>query len=204
MNDLVLSGDKIEKIEGVLSGTLSYLFSEFTNASSFSAIVFKAKELGYTEPDPRDDLNGIDVGRKVTILGRLIGMRLDLSTLSVQNIVPEELRSISSVEEFMSRLPEFDAHFSKLKQQAAEQNCVLRYVGTVNVVNPAETGVKLKMFPKDHPLGSLEGSDNIISFTTKYFPNPLVIQGAGAGAAVTAFGMFSDVLKVVQSHAGPL
>ena len=104
----------------------------------------------------------------------------------------------------MQLLPEYDLHFNSLKQEALDKNCVLRYVGTINPSNPSECSVKLKMFARDHPFGSLKGSDNLVSFTTKYFPNPLVIQGAGAGAAVTAFGMFSDVLKIAQSIAGPL
>ncbi|KAJ3296954.1 hypothetical protein HK104_000999 [Borealophlyctis nickersoniae] len=200
LKHLVETGDEIIKIEGIFSGTLSYIFNNFssTDASAapqkFSDIVSVAKENGYTEPDPRDDLNGMDVARKVVILGRVAGLNLDLSTLPVENIVPAELRSFASADEFMSKLPGFDAHFSELNEAAKREGAVLRYVG---VVDPkGNSSVKLIKYSASHPFASLKGSDNIIAFTTKRFPNPLIIQGAGAGAAVTAFGMFSDVLKI--------
>ncbi|KAJ2129771.1 Homoserine dehydrogenase, partial [Coemansia sp. RSA 921] len=152
---------------------------------------------GYTEPDPRDDLNGMDVARKVTILGRVAGYELSTNTLPVENIVPEELRSVSTADEFMARLPEFDEHFKKLNDEALASGSVLRYVGMVDGVNN-QSSVKLARYPLDHPFASLKGSDNIIAFTTERFPNPLIVQGAGAGAAVTAFGIFSDLIKVCE------
>ncbi|KAJ1977167.1 Homoserine dehydrogenase [Dimargaris verticillata] len=201
--DLVKTGDEIVKIEGIFSGTLSYLFNEFSSPTagasatkSFSDIVTVAKSLGYTEPDPRDDLNGMDVARKVTILARVAGLKVSLDDLAVENIVPEALRSAPSPDAFMQQLPDFDAHFSDLNDQAQHSKTVLRYVG---VVDPkGQSSVKLMKYPVDHPFANLKGSDNIIAFTTKYFPNPLIIQGAGAGAAVTAFGIFSDIIKVAE------
>ncbi|CAO3611371.1 unnamed protein product [Mucor hiemalis] len=207
LTDFVKTGDEIEKIEGIFSGTLSYLFNNFSTLTStgtpkpFSEIVSVAKELGYTEPDPRDDLNGMDVARKVTICGRLAGLELDLSTLPVENIVPEALQSITSTEEFMSKLPEFDDHFAKLNAEALSDNQVLRYVGLVDVKG-GQSGVKLAKYPATHPFASLQGSDNIIKFTTKYFPNGVIIQGAGAGAAVTAYGVFTDLLKIQERVEG--
>ncbi|CDS10629.1 hypothetical protein LRAMOSA11115 [Lichtheimia ramosa] len=205
--DLVKTGDEIQTIEGIFSGTLSYLFNNFSSLAadakkeSFSSIVKVAKELGYTEPDPRDDLNGMDVARKVTICGRLAGLDLDLSTLPVENIVPEPLQAVASADEFMAKLPEFDDHFSKLNEDAKKDGQVLRYVGLVDVKG-GNSGVKLIRYPASHPFASLSGSDNIIKFTTKYFPNGLIIQGAGAGAAVTSFGIYSDLLKIQERVEG--
>ncbi|KAI8819378.1 homoserine dehydrogenase-domain-containing protein [Fimicolochytrium jonesii] len=200
LDDLIATGDEIVRIEGIFSGTLSYLFNNFSSkewTDTFSKTVSVAKELGYTEPDPRDDLNGMDFARKVVILGRLAGLSLDLKTLSVENVVPEELRGVPTPAEFLEKLPSYDSHFDSLKKDAQKSNGVLRYVG---VIDPkGESSVKLKRYPLDHPFASLTGSDNIIAFTTKRFPSPLIIQGAGAGAAVTAFGMFSDLLKIARS-----
>ncbi|KAF9161585.1 hypothetical protein DFQ26_004403 [Actinomortierella ambigua] len=202
LNDLVATGDKIVKIEGIFSGTLSYIFNNFSTLDAsakpvkFSEVVSVAKELGYTEPDPRDDLNGMDVARKVIILGRVAGLDLSQETISVENIVPQELRN-TSAEEFMTKLPEFDAHFENLNNEAIQAGQVLRYVGLVDPVN-GKSGVTLARYPASHPFASLKGSDNIIAFTTERFPSPLIIQGAGAGAAVTAFGMYSDVLKIAE------
>ncbi|KAI8641228.1 homoserine dehydrogenase-domain-containing protein [Parasitella parasitica] len=208
LTDFVRTGDEIEKIEGIFSGTLSYLFNNFSTLTStaatpkpFSETVRVAKDLGYTEPDPRDDLNGMDVARKVTICGRLAGLELDLSTLPVENIVPKELQSIKSTDEFMAKLPEYDGHFSKLNAEALKENQVLRYVGLVDV-RGGQSGVKLAKYPATHPFASLQGSDNIIKFTTKYFPNGVIIQGAGAGAAVTAYGIFTDLLKIQERVEG--
>eukprot|EP01135_Chromosphaera_perkinsii_P007629 Nk52_evm85s914 gene=Nk52_evmTU85s914 len=197
LQNLVNTGDKIVRIEGIFSGTLSYIFNTFSTPSSnkpdsFSKIVQVAKESGFTEPDPRDDLNGMDVARKVTILGRVAGLELLLENLKVENVVPEKLRDCASAEEFMAKLPEYDAHFSDLNAKANKEGKVLRYVG---VVEPnGDSVVELRMYPFSHPFANLKGSDNIISFTTERYPNPLIVQGAGAGAAVTAAGIFGDIL----------
>ncbi|CAG8698122.1 8854_t:CDS:2 [Cetraspora pellucida] len=201
LKDLIRTGDKINRIEGIFSGTLSYIFNEFSKSGDdgqkFSEIVKVAKKNGYTEPDPRDDLNGLDVARKVVILGRITGMNMCLDTLPVENIVPEPLRNLATSSEFLSSLPEFDSHFDNLKQTAKNNNQTLRYVGVIDPIGD-ESGVKLVSLPLSHPFAALKGSDNIIAFTTQRFPNPLIIQGAGAGAAVTAFGIFSDILKIAD------
>ncbi|KAG0324103.1 hypothetical protein BGZ99_002208 [Dissophora globulifera] len=202
LNDLVNTGDKIVKIEGIFSGTLSYIFNNFSTLETsakpvkFSEVVSVAKELGYTEPDPRDDLNGMDVARKVIILGRIAGLDSTQETVKVENIVPELLRN-ASPQDFMSKLPEFDAHFEELNKEAVRSGQVLRYVGLVDPVN-GKSSVTLARYPASHPFASLKGSDNIIAFTTERFPSPLIIQGSGAGAAVTAFGIYSDILKIVE------
>ncbi|KAJ2660637.1 Homoserine dehydrogenase [Coemansia sp. RSA 1200] len=203
LSDLVRTGDRITRIEGVFSGTLSYLFNNFStpdaSGSSFSQCVAVAKASGYTEPDPRDDLNGMDVARKVTILARAAGLSaVGLDTLAVENIVPEPLRAVESADEFMARLPEFDAHFKALNEDALASGSVLRYVGSVDAVDPTRCCVRLSRFPHDHPFAALKGSDNIVAFTTERFPIPLIVQGAGAGAAVTAFGIFADLIKVCE------
>ncbi|CAG8436187.1 7095_t:CDS:2 [Funneliformis caledonium] len=203
LTDLIRTGDKVIKIEGIFSGTLSYIFNEFSKfdgeKKKFSEIVKIAKENGYTEPDPRDDLNGLDVARKVVILGRLAGKDLSLKTLPVENVVPEPLRTLSSATEFMSSLPQFDEHFEKLNATANNNQQVLRYVGVIDPIGD-KSEVKLVSLPSSHPFASLKGSDNIIAFTTQRFPNPLIIQGAGAGAAVTAFGIFSDLFKISDRY----
>ncbi|KAJ3271456.1 hypothetical protein HDV01_006662 [Terramyces sp. JEL0728] len=202
--DLVQTGDEIVKIEGIFSGTLSFIFNRFSQIGgpnvSFSDIVKEAKELGYTEPDPRDDLNGLDVARKVVILGRVSGLPLALDTLQIENIVPAELRT-AEANTFMEKLPDYDEYFSKLNSEALASKSVLRYVGSVD---PKGSSVALKKFEASHPFASLKGSDNIIAFYTKRFTNPLIVQGAGAGAEVTAFGMFSDVLKIAKAIYGPI
>ncbi|TPX57058.1 homoserine dehydrogenase [Powellomyces hirtus] len=200
LRDLIETGDDITRIEGIFSGTLSYLFNNFsspnppTTPSTFSQTVSTAKSLGYTEPDPRDDLNGMDVARKVVILGRCAGIPLDLTTLHVENMVPEQLRNAPNADAFMQQLPEADAHFAKLNEDARKEQCVLRYVGCVDP--NGQSSVKLAKYPLAHPFAALTGSDNVIAFTTRIFPSPLIVQGAGAGAAVTAFGMFCDLLKI--------
>lgn len=132
---------------------------------------------------------------KVVILGRVAGSELELSTLAIENLVPDALRTKNTLD-FMNDLPKFDAHFAALQDKATAKDCVLRYVGTVN---GTKSRAGLEMFPTSHPFASLKGSDNIIAFKTKRFPNGLIVQGSGAGDQVTAFGMFSDLLKIATS-----
>jgi homoserine dehydrogenase len=178
LSDLVLSGDKVIKIEGILSGTLSYIFNTFTSSNeNFSSIVIKAQQQGFTEPDPRDDLNGmgnlyliIDVARKVVILGREVGMKIEIEDVLVENIVPEELRELDT-KEFMNQLHTANEYFETKKTQAASRGKVLRYVG---VVEGGECRVELKEYESSHAFANLKGSDNVIAMTTRRFPNPLV------------------------------
>lgn len=202
LKDLVDTGDRVVKIEGVFSGTMSFLFNSFAPASGsggkWSAEVAKAKELGYTEPDPRDDLNGLDVARKLTILARLVGLPVESPTsFPVQSLIPQELESCSSGDEFLQKLPEFDDRMEETKAAAEKDGKVVRFVGSIDAATKA-VRVGLEMFDRSHPIASLKGSDNIISFTTERYPSPLIIQGAGAGGEVTAMGVTSDLLKVLS------
>lgn len=203
LKDLVETGDEVQKIEGVFSGTMSFLFNSFQPTSGgggkFSAEVTSAKEKGYTEPDARDDLNGLDVARKLTILARLAGLPVESPTsFPVQSLIPSELASCSSGDEFLQRLPEFDGQMEQLKKDAESEGKVIRFVGSVDVAK-GEVKVGLDKFDKSHPIAALKGSDNIIAFYTKrYGDNPLIIQGAGAGGEVTAMGVTADLVKVLR------
>ncbi|KAJ5683802.1 uncharacterized protein N7477_000147 [Penicillium maclennaniae] len=208
LKDLVATGDEVTRIEGVFSGTLSFLFNTFAPASGsskaqWSAVVAQAKELGYTEPDPRDDLNGMDVARKLTILARLAGLEVSRpDSFPIESLIPAELASLPSsadgISQFMARLPEFDAQMANIKDAAEKEGKVVRYVGSIDVANKA-VKVGLQYFDKDSAIAGLKGSDNIISFYTKrYGANPVIVQGAGAGGEVTAMGVSSDLLKVME------
>jgi len=196
LRDLIASGDRILKIEGILSGTLSYLFNTFDGAAPFSGLVLEAHRAGFTEPDPRDDLSGQDVARKLLILARQIGLKLDLSDVRVESLVPAPLRAGSFAESFFARLARYDHDVAARVERAAARGAVLRYVGLLEN-GSAEAG--LREFPRDHPMASAKGSDNVIAFTTeRYRQTPLVVQGPGAGADVTAMGVFSDMLKLLH------
>lgn len=203
LKDLVTTGDKVKKIEGIFSGTLSYIFNEFstTDASAqakFSDVVKVAKQLGYTEPDPRDDLNGLDVARKVTILARLSGLNVESPTsFPVESLIPKALESVQSADEFLTKLPEFDDDIQKVKEEAFADNKVLRFVGEVDLESNTAS-VKIGKYSFDHPFASLKGSDNVVSIQTERYPNPLIIQGAGAGAEVTAHGVLADAIKIAE------
>lgn len=202
VNDLVITGDKVEKIEGIFSGTLSYIFNEYSSPETkdvnFSDIVSVAKSLGYTEPDPRDDLNGLDVARKVTILARLSGALVESPTsFPVQSLIPKDLESVQSAAEFMEKLPNYDNEIQKLKDEAAAENKVLRFVGKVDM-QKNEVSVGIEKYDYSHPFASLKGSDNVISIKTERYQNPLIVQGAGAGAEVTAAGVLADAIKIAQ------
>lgn len=204
LNDLVNTGDKVVKVEGIVSGTLSYIFNEFStiegSSVKFSDVVVKAKELGYTEPDPREDLNGLDVARKVTILSRLSGYNVESPTsFPVESLIPKPLESVQSVDEFLKKLPDYDDELDKLRKEAAAEKKVLRYVGQVDLSGSNKSvKVGIEKYDASHPFASLKGSDNVISFQTERYSNPLVIQGAGAGAEVTAAGVLADFLKIAQ------
>ncbi|KAJ7810795.1 homoserine dehydrogenase-domain-containing protein [Mycena olivaceomarginata] len=209
LKDLVATGDKIVKIEGVFSGTMSYIFNEFSTGKpdgpAFSSVVKIARDKGYTEPHPADDLNGADVARKLTILSRIASSsssslpRLQsYAAVDTASLIPPALENISTGDEFLARLPEHDAHFASLRAEAAAAGAVLRFVGVVDAVN-GRVRAALERYPTTHPFAtSLGGSDNIIMFhTERYGARPLIVQGAGAGAAVTAMGVLGDLLRLV-------
>ncbi|XP_024970053.1 bifunctional aspartokinase/homoserine dehydrogenase, chloroplastic-like [Cynara cardunculus var. scolymus] len=203
LRDLLQTGDKIIRIEGIFSGTLSYIFNNFVDTRAFSEVVKEARAAGYTEPDPRDDLAGTDVARKVIILARECGLKLELSDIPVQSLVPDPLKATASVDDFMQQLPSFDADIANKRQAAEDAGEVLRYVGVVDVTNQKGL-VELQRYNKKHPFAQLSGSDNIIAFTTeRYNKQPLIVRGPGAGAEVTAGGVFSDLLRLAKNLGAP-
>ncbi|XP_015888525.3 bifunctional aspartokinase/homoserine dehydrogenase 1, chloroplastic [Ziziphus jujuba] len=203
LRGLLETGDRILRIEGIFSGTLSYIFNNFISGRTFSEVVAEAKQAGYTEPDPRDDLSGTDVRRKVIILARESGLKLELSDIPVESLVPEPLRACPSAEEFMQKLPQFDHDLATKRQIAEDAGEVLRYVGVVDVIKQ-KGEVQLRTYKKDHPFAQLSGSDNIIAFTTRrYKEQPLIVRGPGAGAEVTAGGVFSDILRLASYLGAP-
>jgi homoserine dehydrogenase len=190
---LIESGDRVDRIEGLLSGTLGYVLSEVGSGTPFSRAVRAAMSRGYTEPDPRDDLSGMDVGRKALILARLLGYTGELPRASVESLVPKWARALS-LEEFLARLPELDDAWRRRVERAAAEGAVLRYVATVT---PTRIAVGLREIPESSPLAAIKGSDNQLVFTTaRYKANPLVITGPGAGAEVTAAGVLNDILRL--------
>lgn len=198
LSDLIKSGDKIQSIEGVLSGTLSYIFSNFSSQFKFSELVLKARKAGYTEPDPREDLNGQDVGRKILILAREAGLTFELDQVSIENLVPEDLREIRTGEEFLQKLPDYDSIFHQRVLAAEKNNKKLRYIAVCELGEQPNLGVSLQEVGVDSPFWSLDGTDNMVSFSTeRYSKRPLVVRGPGAGAEVTAAGVFADIIRAV-------
>lgn len=202
LRDLIQTGDRLLAIEGVLSGTLSYIFNSFDGAKPFSIIVREARELGYTEPDPRQDLCGFDVARKLVILAREIGMQIEVDDVEIESLVPEKLRDLS-LAEFERRLPEFDEALHRRFLRAQEAGELLRYVA---ILNPDDgCGVSLRSFPRDHPFAGTHRSDNVVVFrTARYDKQPLIVQGPGAGPEVTAAGVFADLLRLASYVGGSL
>jgi aspartokinase/homoserine dehydrogenase 1 len=196
---LHLSGENITKIKGVFSGTLSYLFNNFSAKDApFSEILQEAIDNGYTEPDPREDLCGNDVGRKLLILARELDLQNEFEEISIQNLIPEHLRE-GNVSDFLTKLKEFDPIYDKIKAEQ-KPNHVLRYIGELSGDLQNDKGnleVKLVSVPSDTALGGLKGSDSFFEiYTESYGDRPIVIQGAGAGSAVTARGVFGDILRL--------
>ena len=194
LTDLVASGDEVIKIEGVLSGTLSYIFNELKKGKKFSNIVSDAMQKGFTEPDPRDDLNGLDAARKILILAREIGAQLELTDIEVENLIPEGLNKIKALGRFLSKLKNYDKIFEVRRSKAAKTGRVLCYIASFEN-GKAKVGVQ--EIGEDHPFYNISGIENIVSISSKYFnKKPLVIRGMGAGARLTASGVLSDILKV--------
>ncbi|MBT8108183.1 MAG: bifunctional aspartate kinase/homoserine dehydrogenase I, partial [Gammaproteobacteria bacterium] len=194
--DLIYTGDDVHSVRGIFSGTLAYLFNVYDGTRPFSEIVRMAKENGYTEPDPRDDLSGMDVARKLTILARELGLEIGIGDFPVRSLVPDALRDCS-IAEFLERLPEFDDEIDALYRKAAADNKQLRYVATLDAGGKA--GVGLEAVDEEHPFCNINLTDNIVQFVSdRYAENPLVVQGPGAGPEVTAGGVFSDLLRLAN------
>jgi homoserine dehydrogenase len=194
---LLLSGDEVERITGTFSGTLGYVMTGLQQGRRFSEVVREAHQLGYTEPDPRDDLGGVDVARKALILARGLGWQMDMEDVEVQGLYPLHMDRLS-VAEFLAALPQLDGFFADRVQQAADQKGVLRFAALVAegrcVVGPTVVAAS-------SPLGRLSGTDNLIEFQTNWYsPNPLVVQGRGAGVEATAAGVLSDLLELAWTR----
>jgi aspartokinase/homoserine dehydrogenase 1 len=194
LRDLRETGDEIHSIEGIFSGTLAYLFNVYDGSVPFSAIVREAKNLGYTEPDPRDDLSGMDVARKLIILAREMGLKLELSDVKVDSLVPSELAS-GSIEQFLDGLSRYDGAMQQRYEAARKTGKVLRFVGRVTAAGVATVGM-VELDAK-HPFANIALTDNVVRFATaRYNKNPLIVQGPGAGPEVTAGGVFADLLRL--------
>ena len=198
---LHLSGENITRIKGVFSGSLSYIFNTYSEKdTAFSTIVKEAMKKGFTEPDPREDLSGNDVGRKLLILARELDLQNEFSDITVENLIPEELQTLN-FDAFISQIEKMDGKFANIKKQQKE-GYVLRYIGDLHGDLQKDKGildVQLVSVPKESALGQVSGSDSIIEiYTESYGENPLVIQGAGAGSAVTARGVFGDILRIAE------
>lgn len=197
LQDLMLSGDRILKIETIISGTISYIFNCFDGSKSFSEIVLEAKELGYTEPDPRDDLNGMDVARKLLILAREAGMPCEFEDIKVENILPESCQRAETVEQFFVELQKADPSFENRRMEASKKRQRLLYIATFT---ETDTTISLQSVDESHPFFHVQGNENIISITTtRYLEKPLVVKGPGAGADVTAAGVFADIIRIGNS-----
>jgi aspartokinase/homoserine dehydrogenase 1 len=202
LRDLLDTGDAVVSVEGIFSGTLAWLFNKYDGSVPFSQLVTEARGLGYTEPDPRDDLSGTDVARKLVILAREAGRELALEDVQVESLVPASLRQ-ASVDDFMARLGEVDAGFDAQLAKARAAGNVLRYVAKLDAEGRASVG--LVELPAAHAFGNLRLTDNIVQFTTRrYCDNPLIVQGPGAGPEVTAAGVFADVLRVAAGQGAKL
>lgn len=194
LNDLLMSGDRVIGIEAVLSGTLNYIFSTYKKGDQFSDVVKQAKEKGYTEPDPRDDLNGMDVARKILILSREAGLPMELEDVQVENLVPVDCLGEMNTDTFFEKLNKHNKSFEGLLASAESKNEKLRYMA---VLKDGKTQIQLGSVNNQHPFYSLSGSDNIILLTTeRYHERPMVIRGPGAGAEVTAAGVFADIIRI--------
>ncbi len=196
INDLQSAGDNITKISGVVSGTMTYLFNQLEQGVPFSKAIIDAREKGYAEPDPRDDLSGEDVARKFLTLARTLGLKIERSELKVESLIPKALQNVDG-DTFLNELSDFDSEWKQRVHSAKERNKVLRYTGNLK---DGKITIGIESVPKDSPLGQLKGTDNIIQIDSQFYNNtPLVIQGPGAGKGVTAAGVLSDIIETAKS-----
>ena len=186
----------------MLSGTLSYIFNSLDGSRTFSEVVREAHALGLTEPDPREDLSGVDVARKLIILAREMGLEVEMDAVQVESMVAEDLRG-TTVDEYLKTLGKHDQKIATLLSSARERGQVIRYVGAID--SNGEMSAQMRSYPLDHPFASLTGSDNIVSFkTARYNTQPMIVRGPGAGPEVTAGGVFADLLRLASFLGAPL
>lgn len=196
LQDMRQSGDQVQSIQGIFSGTLSYLFSQLNQGMLFSTAVKQAYDLGYTEPDPREDLSGMDVARKTVCLAREMGLRVDISDLEIENLVPQALRDVS-VTAFFEQLPQYDNEITAHLQAKKGQGIGVHYLGSIQ--SNGQIAVGIQSYTSADPFANAQGTDNIVLiYSQRYSPRPMVIQGAGAGAEVTAAGIFADLIRVIR------
>jgi len=195
LNDLLKSGDRIHRIEAVLSGTLNFVFNNYDGKTKFADVVKQAQDEGYTEPDPRLDLSGTDVMRKIMILARESGERIEMNDISNNSFMPESCMK-GTVDDFYNAMQKEEAHFKNIFEKANAAGCKLKFVASYN---EGKASVGLQHIDPKHDLYHLYGKDNVVLFyTDRYKEQPLVVKGAGAGAEVTASGVFADILRAVS------